>query len=277
VSSQDTVIACVIGSPIVQSLSPVIHNAAFAYAGRVGVYTAVETSLDECASVVARMRKLGVRGLSVTMPLKTEVIHCLDALDVTAKTLNAVNCVSIIDGIATGYNTDGDGCCDALLARSHSQIDGATAVVLGAGGTARSVALAMLRRGARVIIINRTDSTAHELVALLSSFGEISVGTESDITSATIVVNATSVGMHTSQTAISGQFLHADLVVLDAVYSPLNTKLLTLAEQAGATVIDGLWMLIYQAVRQQEIWFTDTPKPNVMRTAAEQELARRAK
>jgi len=273
-------IAAVIGSPIAHSLSPAIHNAAFRQAHRSGDYVAIECHEDQLAQVLQTARDAGAVGLSVTMPLKTAVIVHLDDLDENAILLQAVNCVSFTSGRAVGYNTDGDGCCDALTEQGGAQISGAVAVVLGAGGTARSVALALVRRGAKVIIVNRTPEKAHALVSAIEGGVDgcdITVGDASAISGASVLVNTTSVGMNSPECPVDASWLHSRLTVLDAVYSPLETVLLSQARTAGARVVDGLWMLIQQARHQQKLWFHETPALEPMRVAAEQELTARRK
>lgn len=275
-------LAAVIGNPVGHSLSPAIHNAAFAASGRVGEYVAIECGEREVKSTVASLRKEGMVGLSVTMPLKESVIESLDSLHVTASLLNAVNCVSFADGHVVGYNTDGDGCCDALEQQGGANLQGSTAVVLGAGGTARSVALSLGLRGANVRIVNRSEDRAEHLVnslhfALADSGGSMSVGSPSDIGAAHVLVNATSVGMNSHAMPVDASVLHKRLVVLDAVYSPMETALLSAARAVEATTVDGLWMLIQQARHQQVLWFGENPDAQVMRLAAEQELERRRK
>lgn len=275
-------LAAVIGQPVSHSLSPAIHNAAFAASGRDGEYVAVECAEREVTSVVQSLRDEGMVGLSVTMPLKEAVINSLDSLHVTASLLNAVNCISFADGKAVGYNTDGDGCCDALEQQGEAVLRGAHAVVLGAGGTARSVALSLGLRGAHVRVINRSLDRAEQLVsslhfALADSGGSLAVGEAADIAQASVLVNATSVGMNSRELPIDASLLHTELVVLDAVYSPLETALMSAALSHGARVVDGLWMLIQQARHQQVLWFGEKPDANAMRLAAEQELARRRK
>lgn len=275
-------IAAVLGLPVSHSLSPAIHNAAFAASKRDGEYVALECGERDVASVVASLRKENFVGLSITMPLKEAIIATLDSLHVTASLLNAVNCVSFADGKAVGYNTDGDGCCDALETQGGATLHGVSAVVLGAGGTARSVALALGLRGAHVRVVNRSVDKAEHLVnslhfALADSGGSLEVGEASDVSTANVLVNATSVGMNSSAMPVDGALLHSKLVVLDAVYSPMETALLSAARSAGATAIDGLWMLIEQARHQQVLWFGENPDASVMRQAAEQELQRRRK
>jgi shikimate dehydrogenase len=273
-------IAAVIGSPISHSLSPAIHNAAFAAARRDGEYVAVECGVSEVEATMESLQSAGLLGLSVTMPLKETVIDFLDFVTPDADFLNAVNCISFGASGSIGHNTDGDGCCDALIEQGGVRLRGATAVLLGAGGTARSIALALVRRGAHVVVVNRTQSNALDLVNSFAGFGDevsISVGDQSSIASASILVNATSVGMSSSDLPIDPIHLHSQLTVLDAVYSPLETSLLVRARETGATVVDGLWMLIHQARHQQKLWFGEFSDASAMRLAAERELSARRK
>ena len=273
-------IAAVIGSPISHSLSPAIHNAAFAASRRDGEYVAVECGVSEVESTMESLQSAGLLGLSVTMPLKETVIDFLDFVTPDADFLNAVNCISFGASGSIGHNTDGDGCCDALIEQGGVRLRGATAVLLGAGGTARSIALALVRRGAHVVVVNRTQSNALDLVNSFAWFGDevsISVGDQSSIASASILVNATSVGMNSSDLPIDPVHLHSQLTVLDAVYSPLETSLLVRARETGATVVDGLWMLIHQARHQQKLWFGEFSDASAMRLAAERELSARRK
>jgi shikimate dehydrogenase len=273
-------IAAVIGSPVSHSLSPAIHNAAFVAAQRSGEYVAVECDTADVEATMAKFQSAGLVGLSVTMPLKEAVIDCLDFVTPDADFLNAVNCVTFGPDGSIGHNTDGDGCCDALTEQGGARLRGATVVLLGAGGTARSIALALVRRGAHVVVVNRTQSHAINLVGSFAAFGDevsISVGDQSSIASASILINATSVGMNSSEIPIDSSVLHNRLTVLDAVYSPLETSLLAAARVAGATVVDGLWMLIHQARHQQKLWFGEFSDASAMRLAAERELSARRK
>ena len=273
-------IAAVIGSPISHSLSPAIHNAAFAASRRDGEYVAVECGISDVESTMESLQSAGLLGLSVTMPLKEAVIDFLDFVTPDADFLNAVNCISFGPSGSIGHNTDGDGCCDALIEQGGARLRGATAVLLGAGGTARSIALALVRRGAHVVVVNRTQSNAVGLVSSFAGFGDevsISVGDQSSIASASILINATSVGMNSSDLPIDPVHLHSQLTVLDAVYSPLETSLLVHARETGATVVDGLWMLIHQARHQQKLWFGEFSDASAMRLAAERELSARRK
>jgi shikimate dehydrogenase len=276
--SGTTTVAGVIGWPVEHSLSPAIHNAWFRHANRDWVYVALPVKPTGLADAVTGIRAMGIGGVSVTMPHKESVMTSLDSVDDTASILRAVNCIGWIDGQLVGTNTDGDGCCNAIESQSQIGLDGASVALLGAGGTARAIALAMVRRGAHVSVINRSVDRADELVQVVSSqvgTGSVRIGSHDDIESCAVVVNATSVGMGTSELPCSADLLSPTAVVLDAVYSPLRTAWLNAATAIGCTTIDGLWMLIHQAVLQQKWWFGESPDPEVMRQAAEQELARR--
>lgn len=273
-------VAAVIGSPVSHSLSPAMYRAALHAHGVDGDYQAVECTASDVGALVADLQSHGVRGLSVTMPLKEKIVSVVDSLDKDAQLLNAVNCVVLDSSHTTGYNTDGDGCCDALMEQGGAQLFGATVVLLGAGGTGRSVALALGRRGAHVVVVNRSPDHAQELVQRLHNViaqksGSVRVGTIDDIADATVVVNTTSVGMNSTDTIVPRSMLCAQHIVLDAVYQPLETTLLSDARAAGATVVDGLWMLVQQARRQCVLQFGWKPSAEVMREAAERELRAR--
>lgn len=277
-----TVIGAVLGSPISHSLSPALYRAAFTELGIQGDYVAMECHADNVAEIFQQVRQQNFRALSITMPLKEEIIPLLDGIDSNADLLDAVNCVSFIDGVAVGHNTDGDGCCDALEEQGGASLQGALVVLIGAGGTARSVALALGRRGAHISVMNRSLDNALYLVGRLSEDieahgGSITLGGVADVENASVLINTTSVGMNSSETPLSPEYLHSDLVVLDAVYQPMTTTLLADAARAGATTVDGLWMLIQQARRQCVHQFGQKPSVGVLRAAAERELSHRHK
>jgi shikimate dehydrogenase len=272
----------VVGFPISHSLSPAIYRAAFSSQSLTGEYEAIEANESTIKDVLDQLRSRGVQGLSVTMPLKEAILPFLDVIDDDARLLNAVNCVDFANGVATGHNTDGDGCCDALEQQGGALLGGTHAVVLGAGGTARSVALALGRRGARVAIINRTVEKAEDLVRTLApaaqeAGGDIVLGTVAEIGRAGVLVNTTSVGMNSDELPLPANILRRNIIVLDAVYSPMETALLKAARLVGGTPVDGLWMLIQQARRQCMHQFGWNPDAEPMREAAERELAARHK
>jgi shikimate dehydrogenase len=273
-----TRVAGVIGSPVRHSLSPALHNAAFRAGGHDWRFLAFEVAPGSAAEAVAAMRTLGIGGLAVTMPHKAEVAAAVDEVDAAAAALRSVNTVVLRpDGSTFGASTDGQGFVDSLAA-AGVDVSGRRFVVLGAGGAARSIVDALGRSGAADIVVsNRTAERAAE-VALLAPTAR--VGGPDEVEGADVVVNTTSVGMGSGgdaeQLPLDAALLHPGLTVADIVYHPRRTALLAAAEAVGATVVEGLGMLVHQAVRQQELWTGVRPDPAVMWAAAEAELARRS-
>jgi len=197
----------------------------------------------------------------------------LGEVDETARAARSVNTIAVSGGRLIGSNTDGDGCCNAIE-QAGVGIAGSRVVVVGAGGTARAIVATLARRGASdVAVINRTESRAQDVI---TSTNVARIGKAEDIADATILINATSVGMGTQETPVDATRLHSALVVLDAVYHPLETILLRDAKRAGAKTVDGLWMLVHQGALQQLAWFNEIGDVQLMRQAAVDELAQRA-
>jgi shikimate dehydrogenase len=267
--SAATRVVGVIGSPVRHSLSPALHNAAFAAAGRDWRMLAFEVAPGEGAVAVSAMRTLGIAGLAVTMPHKADVAAAVDELDAAAAVLRSVNTVVLRqDGTTLGASTDGDGFVDSLTAAGYD-VAGRRVVVLGAGGAARSIVVALgAARATDIAIVNRTIATAEEAAALAP---QARVGPIDEVAAADLLVNTTPVGMG------SDELLHPGLTVADIVYHPLETALLRAAGRAGCDVVDGLGMLAHQAARQHYLWTGQRPDPAVLRAAAESELAARAR
>ncbi len=270
-----TRVAGVIGSPVRHSLSPAVHNAAFAAAGVPWVYVAFDVAPGRAADALAAARALGLGGLSVTMPHKDDIADAVDELDPAAAALHSVNTVvPLPGGRMKGYSTDGAGFVAALDEAGHAPA-GRRIAVLGAGGAARSVIDALARAGAdELVIINRSNDRARAAAALAGPAGR--VGDQHDVRHCDMVINATSVGMGSTEMPVDAALLHAGQVVADLVYHPLDTALLQSARRAGAATVDGLGMLVHQAVLQQVLWLGIRPDPQVMRSAALRELAARA-
>lgn len=275
-----TRVAGVIGDPVGHSLSPAIHNAAFAASGLDWVYVAFPVATGDAIAALQAMRALNIRGLSVTMPHKEAVAKAVDDLDPASAALGTVNTV-VLEGSdrLVGYSTDGDGFV-ACLRESGVDPGGSRVAILGAGGAARSVIDALARSGAaEIAVINRSLAHAQRAVSIAPLIGR--VGTQDDIGRADIVINATSVGMRSSAGEGSPELpcdrhhIRSGHVVADLVYYPLETALLRAARACGAAAIDGLGMLVHQAALQQQLWTGVRPDPRLMRAAAERELATR--
>ena len=272
-----TSIAAVIGSPVRHSLSPVIHNAAFAAHGDDWVYTAFEVEPAQATAAIDAMRVLGISGLSVTMPHKEMVMSALDEVHPRAALVRAVNTVARNpDGRLVGYNTDGDGCVDALV---RVGADLSNVAVIGAGATARAVIVSLAGAGARVRVANRTAARLDEAVRIGNQVRAASTKAVaiSEVTDSSTIINTTPQGMASvAPDAVPFETIElgARHVVLDAVYHPLETRLLREAREHGSRVVDGLDMLCAQAARQQEVWLGRRPDVALMRRAALEELAK---
>ncbi len=258
----------VIGDPINQSKSPLIHNAGYRALGFDGeyVYLAAHVRASDLKEFVGGVRAMHIRGVSVTIPHKQTIGQYLDEIDETARQIGAINTVVNNNGVLRGYNSDWQGVVGPI--EKHTVIKGKKAVVLGAGGAARAAIYGLVTRGAMVTIMNRTHAKAE---ALAREFGvDIAELSEKEILkSADIIVQTTSVGMspHEDESLVPMNCLGAHQIVLDAVYKPLETKLLCDAKQMGATTINGLEMLLGQAYYQFELYTGHAAPTDAMRQA----------
>jgi shikimate dehydrogenase len=264
-----TTVVGVTGYPVRHSLSPLLHNTAFAALGLNWVSLGFEVAPGAIGAALDGVRALQLRGLSVTMPHKADVAALVDECSPTASRLQAVNCISQQDGVLRGDNTDGAGFLASLVRAAGFDPTGKSCVVMGAGGAARAVILALAEAGAvSVAVVNRTAPRAAEAAALAGAGGRpVEVGPEADalVGGADLVVNATPVGMAGSGSAQAGpviapSLLRAGQVAVDLVYAPRPTPWLAAAAKAGATAVDGLGMLVHQAAIQLELW-TGLPAP----------------
>lgn len=282
-----TAIAGVIGHPVTHSLSPVIHNAGFASLGVDWVYIALDLAPNRAQDGLGGMRALGIRGLSVTMPHKTDMARLVDDISPEARRLQSVNTLALgADGRITGYSTDGDGLVSSLQTAGIT-LEGRSVVLLGAGGAARSVIDALIRHGcARIDIINRTYDAARSAGDLAPSqcfavAADDRDGVVAAMGRGDLIINATSVGMgqladDPAMSPVDPALLTSPHVVVDLVYHPRQTALLRVAAEAGCTTVDGLGMLIHQAALQQRIWTGELPDVAAMTRAANDALDQQA-
>jgi shikimate dehydrogenase len=242
-----TRLAAVIGSPVRHSLSPAIHNAAYAATGLDWVFLALEVPPGRGADAVRAVPVLGLGGLSVTMPHKDAAAQACDELSADATALRTVNTVvPRSDGSLYGDSTDGEGFVRSLDDAGLDLTDRAV-LVIGAGGAARAVALAAGRRGARLTIAARRADAAAAAAALAPGGRAIGVDALADaVAEAAVVVNATPVGMGGERLLAPGALGPGQWAV-DLVYHPAETPFLLDAAAAGATTVGGLGMLVHQA------------------------------
>lgn len=267
----ETVLAGVIGDPIRHSRSPAILNAAFEATGLDWTYLAFEVPEGAGTEAAAAVRTLGLGGMSVTMPHKESVIAALDELSPSAQRLGAVNCIARNGSRLIGHNTDGAGYL-ASLSDAGFDPGGARCVVLGAGGAARAVVLALHGAGATdVAVINRSSQRGIRAASLAGGVGRAleldAVGAALD--QADLLVNATPVGMDEADPSpVNPGLLHSGLFVSDLIYHPDPTALMRAADSVGARFAGGLGMLVGQAGAAFRIWTgLEPPVPEMLAAA----------
>lgn len=255
-----------LGNPVGHSLSPPMHEAAYDALGMDAAYVPFEPERDDLEAAIEGAAALGIAGLNVTVPYKRDVLELVDPDD-TASRIGAVNTIAFgVDG-PTGHNTDAVGAVRALTHHDVA-IDGKEAVVVGAGGAGRAIAFGLADAGASVAIANRTTSRATDLAHVVpGASGHSLEALPRLLESADLLVNATSVGMETDESPVPADALHGDLIVMDAVYRPLQTRLLQDAEAEGATTVDGAWMLLFQGAAALERWTGHTAPVAAMNDA----------
>ena len=261
-----TALCGIVLHPAGHTRSPAMHNAAFRALGIDAVYLAFDVPPESLASAIAGVRELGLRQLAVSIPHKRAVMDLLDEVDETARRIGAVNTVTRRDQKLVGSNTDWLGAMLAL--EGVTDLDGAEAVVLGAGGAARAAVYGLLQRGARVVVLNRTEERAARLAGDLGGAGS---GPLSDLASTPhdVRVNTTSVGLGTDDSPVEATWISPAAVVMDAVYDPPRTRLLRDAADRGARTVSGKWMLVHQAAEQFRQWTGRNAPVEVMAEAFE--------
>ncbi len=275
-----TRLAAVIGDPVAQSLSPIIHNAVFESLKVDWVYLAFLVESGKVKDALDAMSVFGIAGYSVTMPHKNEVAKLvaeIGEIDEIVKVTKSANTVMLRqDGSIFATNTDGQGACNAIEANTSQKIAKSRVVVLGAGGTASAVVYSLIKNGAaEVVIANRTPANAEKIAQNYENC-RVSSNLDQEIADAQIVINTTPVGFNpngeqnseSTLAPIDVTLISANHIVLDVVYRPLETGLLLAAKKVGAKTVDGLEMLVHQASLQQEVWLGTRGDTELMRRAA---------
>ena len=274
-----TVLVGVIGNPVKHSLSPVILNAAFREAKINWVYTAFETPEEKLADAIGGIRALGIAGLSVTMPHKARVCSLLDEISDSAQSLGAVNCIVNDAGNLKGHNTDGDGFLDAVKHDAGLDVAGKKILVIGSGGSARSIIYSLGKAEAREIaVINRTKNKALDALELAGSVGRYVEENEISkvVSEADLVINATPVGMSdtegTSSFPLEPNLLTKGQLAVDLIYHPISTPWMEELRDREVEVHGGLSMLIFQAAKAFKLWTGKDAPVEAMRKAALDEI-----
>jgi len=264
-------LAGVMGWPVAQSRSPLMHNHWISTLGLEAAYIPMPVKPEDLEAALRALPKLGFRGVNLTVPHKETAVKLVDTLDAAAKRTGAVNTIVVKDdGALEGRNTDVYGFAESLdYATGSDTNSGATAVVLGAGGAARAVVAALIDEKCRIIrITNRSREKADAIAdAMRTPRVAIEVVPWDDrsdaLDGASLVVNTTLLGMRGQPTLeLDLASLSQGAIVCDIVYAPLETPLLTAARELGLTTLNGLRMLIEQARPAFQAWFGELPPVN---------------
>ena len=278
----------IIGYPIGHSMSPVFQQAALDACGFDARYVAYQVAPDEVEEFVNGLRQPGILGINVTVPHKLAVMPFLDEIDDWATEAGAVNTIVNRQGRLTGHNTDGYGFLRALREGAGFEPKGRRTLILGAGGAARGVVLALAREGVGdLTIANRTLERAENLAQLAHGRNVTAraiTHSDSELIEAAdhaeLIVNCTTIGMNhgpgENESPLPGDAIPATALVNDLVYNPLETRLLREAAQAGAKTLGGIQMLVYQGAASFEMWLERPAPVSVMLEAATRAMQSRS-
>jgi 3-dehydroquinate dehydratase/shikimate dehydrogenase len=285
----DTKVYGVVGSPVGHSMSPAIHNAAFDKIGFNGIYLPLLVnpgyeSFKAFMESFVPFKELDLSGFSVTIPHKENALRYLKEkgaeVEPLAEQIGAVNTIVIEDGKLRGFNSDYAAILDSITSRlqiTREQLADYRVAVIGAGGTGRTAVAALAAYGATVVIYNRTREKADALAAEFN--GRTGKVVSADINKlcdscCQIYLNTTSIGMHPNVDESPMESVPGDVLVFDAVYNPMRTKLIAMAEAAGAKTISGIEMFVRQAGTQFSAWTGQEAPLDLMRQVVEKKLQR---
>jgi shikimate dehydrogenase len=272
-----------IGYPLERSVSPAMHNAAFAALGQDYCYVPLRVRPGQLGVAIAGLQALGFAGANVTIPHKERAVACMDTVSEQGQAIGAINTIVVQDAQLCGHNTDWSGSA-RVLREINFNPTGKRVVVLGAGGAARAVVYALAREQANILILNRTLARAKALVEEfrpqfpLTAFAALPLTDETcfdQIGSAELLVNATPVGMwpHAEASPLPDDApIQRGLTILDLVYCPEETRLIRQARAVGARTISGLELLVWQGAAAFQLWTGHEPPVEVMRYAAKEAL-----
>jgi shikimate dehydrogenase len=281
-----TTLCALIGNPVAHSMSPAIHNRAFTELGLDYVYVAFR--VEDVGAAVTGMRAFdNFRGLSVTIPHKVSIIEHLDEVAEVDRRIGSVNTVVKEGGRLKGFGSDGPGARKALI-DAGVELAGKQVTILGSGGAARAIAFSLAEAKPAAlfllgIIEPELNALTHDLVTKTGTKATCALldskTLEARLAESQVLIHCTPVGMHpdVDASAVPKSFLHRDLAVMDIVYNPLKTKLLTDAAERGLKTISGVEMFVNQAVMQFELWTGKSAPRTVMRHVVLQHLGAESK
>ncbi len=258
-----TQLYAILGNPVKHSKSPAIHNALFQVHNINSAYLAFE--VNDISKAVSAIKTLNIQGASVTIPFKEKIMHHLDWIDEDAMKIGAVNTIVTKNGELHGYNTDYKAAISPLKPYG---IKGKNVCIIGAGGAAQAVAYGIHKEQGNMVIINRNPKKGKTLAAKFgASFLPLKNVDQIKTYDIDILINTTSIGMHPNvdQSSFPLQQLDSHMIVMDIVYNPLVTRLLSDAKNMGCAIIDGLSMFVYQGAAQFKLWTSISPDTQMMR------------
>jgi shikimate dehydrogenase len=263
----------VIGNPIGHSMSPLMHNDAFAFLGMDAYYHAFQIKENDLGDAVKGFKAIGVSGFNVTTPHKVAIMQHLDEVDELAKDIGAVNTVVNRDGKLVGYNTDGIGYVRSLQSISKEPLQEKNILLLGAGGASRAIFFTLASIGVKhVDIANRTKERAYELIQSCKYEVNAKALTIRDAETVQdmydVIINTTTVGMHphTEEAPFVVGNLKTGAIVSDIIYNPLETRLLREAKRQGGIIQNGVDMFVYQGALAFELWTGVMPNVERMKS-----------
>ena len=257
-----------LGNPVAQSLSPVMHNAALGEMGVNGSYSAF--CVSDLESALCGIKGMNISGASVTIPYKVSVMEYLDEIHEDAQKIGAVNTIVNNNGRLTGYNTDCQGLM--LTIRQMMPVKDQTFLIIGAGGTARAAVYGIIKEGGLPVIVNRTMAKGKLLADefncpfySLADLGKLK---------SYCLINTTPVGMypHTDQTPVEASLLAGYKYVIDVIYNPMKTRLLQDAEGQGCRIVSGVDMFVHQGAEQLKLWTGIEPPRALMKKVVTERL-----
>ncbi len=278
-----TKVCGIFGHPVGHSLSPEIHNAAFAACELPYVYVAHDVEPGNVTRAMEGVRAMGYRGLSITIPHKVAALECVDEVDETARIIGCINTVVNDNGRLYGSNSDGLGAL-AALRESGADPEGSRTLVLGSGGAARAIGVTISREAPpeNITILGVDEEELELLAADVRQKGQSHVealkltpkSLREQMGLADVLLHCSPIGMHPNegQSLVPAELLAKEIAVFDAVYNPRRSKLIQDAENAGCKTILGLEMFLGQAFVQFELWTGKKAPRRVMREIVEEKL-----
>lgn len=267
---------CIIGDPVNHSLSPLIHNSAFASLNLNYSYIAFRVPQLDLEESVKSLKKINIAGFNVTLPHKVNIINYIDILSVEAKTAGAVNTVNNENGKFVGYNTDIHGLI-APLEERQINFKNMEILILGAGGSCRAALVGLSKKKdiKKVNIVNRDQKKLDKVIDLGKELGLRCIPLDYDDVyllkeislNSKLIINTTSIGLNDESSPLKSNFMSKNAFVFDIIYRPIYTDFLKKAKEAGSNIIFGYEMLLYQGAKSFEIWTSTTSPINVMKKA----------